>query len=194
MRTAPEPRSCPRPAAEATRAQDRGEKRPISSAPTAVGSKIMRPADNQDARPEPTPMATAKTARWIVTTISAPPRVCMTSGGSSDRTMAPTSQNVLVTTAQRHSRVSAHNSPSNLVVEPRMLGSIARSGAACAVLGMKRLAPQHSRAKTIIMTASTTEFPPPVIATPPVIVPPRIARKVALSTSALPAGNSSRFR
>ena len=118
----------------------------------------------------------------------------MTSGGSSDRTMAPTSQKVLVTTAQRHSRVSDHNSPSNLVVEPRMLGSIARSGAACAVFGMNRLEPQHSSAKSIIATASTAGLPPPFIATPPAIVPPRIARKVAPSTSALPAGNSSRFR
>jgi len=119
---------------------------------------------------------------------------CDPSGGSSDRTMAPTSQKMLVTTAQRQSRVSDHNSPNNLAVEPRMLGLIARSGAACPVLGMNRLAPQHSSAKTIIMTVSATGLPPPVIASPPVIVPPRIARKVAPSTSAVPAGNSSRFR
>src|SRR6516165_12793500 len=118
----------------------------------------------------------------------------MTSGGSSDRTTAPTIQKMLVTTAQRHSRVSDHNSPSNLVVDRRTLGSIARSGAACAVLGIKRLEPQHSRAKSIIVTASTAGLPPPVIVTPPVIVPPRIARNVAPSTSALPAGNSSRLR
>ena len=99
-------------------------------------------------------MATAKTARKIVTTVSAPPSVCMTSDGSSDSTTAPTSQKMLVTTAQRHSRVSAHNSPSNLPVERRMLGSIASSGAARAVVGMNRLAPQHRTAKSIIVTAS----------------------------------------
>src|SRR6516225_10001093 len=100
----------------------------------------------------------------------------MTSGGSSDRTTAPTIQKMLVTTAQRHSRVSDHNSPSNLVVEPRTLGSIARSGAACAVLGIKRLEPQHSMAKSIINTASIAGSPPPVIATPPVIVPQMIGK------------------
>ena len=38
----------------------------------------------------------------------------MTSGGSSDSTTAPTIQKMLVTTAQRQSRVADHNSPSNL--------------------------------------------------------------------------------
>src|SRR5262252_3182106 len=83
-------------------------KRPISSAPTAVGNKIIRPAENQEARPEPTAMATAKTARKTVTTVSAPSSVRMTRGGSSDSTTAPTSQKMLVTTAQRQSRVSDH--------------------------------------------------------------------------------------
>jgi hypothetical protein len=118
----------------------------------------------------------------------------MTSGGSSDSATAPTIQKMLVTTAQRQSRVSAHNSPSNRVVDRRMLGSIARSGAARPVLGMKRLAVQHSRAKIIIATVSSAGSPPPFIAMPPAIVPPRIARNVAPSTSALPAGSSSRFR
>ena len=118
----------------------------------------------------------------------------MTSGGSSDSTTAPIIQKMLVMTAQRQSRVSDHSSASSLMVEPRMLGSILRSGAARAVLGMKRLAAQHSRAKIIIITASSIGSPPPFIARPPVIVPPRIARNVAPSTSALPAGSSSRFR
>ena len=168
--------------------------RPISSAPIAVGNRIMRPAESQAARPEPTPIATAKTARKIVTTGSAPPSVCMTRDGSSDSRTAPTSQKMLVTTAQRHSRVSAHNSPSNLPVERRRLGSIARSGAARAVFGMNRLAPQHRTANSIIVTASTMGSPPSFIATPPAIVPPRIAKKVAPSISALPAGSSPRCK
>jgi hypothetical protein len=38
------------------------EKIAISNAPMAVGSSTTRPAESQEARPEPTPMATAKTA------------------------------------------------------------------------------------------------------------------------------------
>jgi hypothetical protein len=74
------------------------------------------------------------------------------------------------------------------------LGSIARSGAARAVFGMNRLAPQHNTANTIIVTASTMGSPPSFIATPPAIVPPRIAKKVAPSIRALPAGSSPRCK
>jgi len=52
--------------------------------------------------------------------------------------MTPIIQKMLVTTAQRQSRVSDHNSPSNRAVEPRMLGLIVRSGAACPVLVFDR--------------------------------------------------------
>ena len=69
-----------------------------------------------------------------------------------------------------------------------------KSGAAGGVAGIKRLAPQHNKAKKIMATASAAGFPPPSIAMPPAIVPPRIARKVAPSMSALPAGSSSRSR
>ena len=46
-------------------------------------------------------------------------------------------------------------------------------------------------AKPITIAVSATGLPPPAAATPPIVVPNRMARKVAASTSALPAGNSS---
>ena len=62
---------------------------------------------SQAARPEPTATATEKMARKSVTTPSVPPIRLFTSGGSSDSTMAPTSQNQLTTIAPHHSRGSA---------------------------------------------------------------------------------------
>ena len=79
---------------------------PSRTAPTSVGRMTMRPADRHAARPEPTATAIENTARNAVTTSSVPPSTVFTSGGSSDITTAPTSQNQLVTSAPHHSRRS----------------------------------------------------------------------------------------
>ena len=71
-----------------------------------------------------------------------------------------------------------------------MLTEIFRSGAPEPTLGMSRLEPQHSSANTSISPANDAGSPPPFAAMPPTMVPSRIARKVAPSTSALAAGNS----
>ena len=67
-----------------------------------------------------------------------------------------------------------------------------RSGAACPVRGMNRLAPQHISENTIISSANKAGSPPSFAASPPTMVPSRMAMKVAPSTSALPAGSSER--
>ena len=75
-----------------------------------------------------------------------------------------------------------------------MLVRTTRSGAAWPVGGMNRLEPQHDSENTIIRTAKKIGSPPPFAASPPTMVPSRMARKVAPSTSALPAGSSERSR
>src|SRR5664279_5675599 len=77
-------------------------KPPSRMAPTSVGRITMRPAESQAARPDPTATATENTARKVVTTSSEPPSTVFTSGGRSDSTTAPTSQNQLVTSAPHH--------------------------------------------------------------------------------------------
>ena len=71
-----------------------------------------------------------------------------------------------------------------------MLAEIFRSGAPEPTFGMSRLEPQHSSANTSIRPANDAGSPPPFAAMPPTMVPSRIARKVAPSTSALAAGSS----
>ena len=118
----------------------------------------------------------------------------LTSGGSSDSTTAPTSQNQLVTSAPHHSRRSLRRCASRLAVDATMLAEIFRSGAPEPTRGMNRLDDQHSSANTSIRPANDAGSPPSLAARPPTMVPSRIARKVAPSTSALAAGNSERFK
>ncbi len=75
-----------------------------------------------------------------------------------------------------------------------MLGSTRRSGAPEPVRGISRLEPQHNSANTMISAPNIAGWLPSLAASPPTIVPSRIAMKVAPSTSALPAGSSSGFR
>ena len=72
---------------------------PSRTAPITVGSRMMRPAASQAARPEPIAIEIEKMARKAVTTSSLPPSTFFTSGGISESTTAPTSQNQLVTSA-----------------------------------------------------------------------------------------------
>ena len=73
-----------------------------------------------------------------------------------------------------------------------MFLEITRSGAPEPTFGMSRLEPQHSSANTSIRPANDAGSPPSFAARPPTMVPSRIARKVAPSTSALAAGSSER--
>ena len=176
-----------------TRARSRPN-RPISTAPTGVGSSTMRPLDSQEASPEPSAMPTENTASSSVTTVSVPLSALFTSTGSSDSTTTPTSQNQLTITEPRHSRVSAQMSRSSAAVERATFGSTRRPGSPSPVRGIIRAESQQSTAKTITSAAKAPPVPPAAEARPAVMVPSRIARKVAPSTSALPAGSSSRFR
>ena len=155
---------------------------------------MMRPAASQAASPEPTAIEIEKIARQAVTTSSLPPSTFLTRGGISESATAPTSQNQLVTSAPHHSRGSSRRNFSRPAVDARMFFCTTRSGAACPVRGMSRLAPQHMSENTIIRKAKWEGSPPSLAATPPTMVPSRMAMKVAPSTRALPAGSSERAR
>ena len=165
-------------------------KTPSTIAPISVGRITMRPAESQAARPEPTATATENTARNMVTTSSVPPSTVFTSGGRSDSTTAPTSQNQLVTSAPHQIRRSSRRWRRSRAVEETMLTEIFRSGAPEPTFGMSRLDPQHSSANTSMRPANDAGSPPSLAAMPPTMVPSRIAMKVAPSTSALAAGSS----
>src|SRR5580704_3570785 len=126
------------------------ENSPSSTVATSVGNSTMRPAASHAARPEPMPTATEKTVRNSVTTCSLPPMLNETSGGNSDRTSAPMSQNQLVTTAPHINRGSAVTCLISDAVETKMLRLIASSGAPSRVLGISRLDPQLAHAVNII--------------------------------------------
>jgi hypothetical protein len=155
---------------------------------------MTRPRASHEASPEPTAMAMEKMARKAVTTPSSPPSTDFTKGGRSDRITAPASQNQLRTTPPHRRRVSLQSSFRSVPVERTMFLSMGNAGAALPVGGIIRAAPQHKNANTMISALNEAGPPLPFDASPPAIVPSRIAIKVALSTSALPAGNSSRAR
>ena len=99
------------------------------------------------------PTATEKIVRNSVITCSLPPILNDTSGGNSDSTSAPTSQNQLATTAPHHSRGSARTCLISDPVEARMLRLILRSGAPSRVFGINRLDNQLASAVNIISQA-----------------------------------------
>ncbi len=168
------------------------ENSPSSTVATSVGSSTMRPAASQAARPEPTPTATEKMVRNSVTTCSLPPMLYETSGGNSDSTSAPTSQNQLATSAPHHSRGSARTCLMSEPVETKILRLIARSGAPARLFGISRLDSQLASAVTIISQAKWIGLLLPLAAMPATMVPNRMARKVPASISALPDGSSRR--
>src|SRR5450830_1498916 len=127
----------------------------------------------------------------MVTVSSLPPISVLISGGNSDSTTMPTSQNQLVTIAPHHSRASARKWRIIATVEPAILIATLRCGAPSPVGGISRLAIQQATANPNTSSAKAATSPPPRAAKPPTMVPVRMATKVAPSTSALPAGNSS---
>src|SRR6266436_992094 len=126
-------------------------------------------------------------------TCSSPPSAFLTSGASSVVTTTPTSQNQLTTKPPHHSRYSRLRSRSKAQVDRAMLKSITRSGAASPVRGMRRAEIQEANANAIIRPAKAAGLPF-LDAKPAMIVPVRMAMKVAPSTSALPRGNSASAR
>src|SRR5208282_5678677 len=170
------------------------ENSPISTAPMSVSNRMVRPAASQAARAEPTPTATEKMVRKTVTTPSEPPMSNATSGGNSDNTSAPTSQNQLATIAPHHSRASARTYLIRAAVETKMLRLMTSPGAPSPGGGMYRLEIQLASAVTIMSQAKWMGLLVPLAAMPAVMVPSRMARKVPPSISALPAGSSLRAR
>ena len=79
-------------------------------------------------------------------------------------------------------------------MERATLGSILSVGAASPVEGICRAESQHRIANTMIRALKASASPPSALAKPATMVPSRMARKVAASTSALPAVSSLRFR
>jgi hypothetical protein len=139
-------------------------------------------------------MPMENSASSSVITVSVPLKASRTSTGRSESTTTPTSQNQLTISEPRHRRVSARRSRSSDRVERATFGSTRRSGAPSPVAGIIRAESQHRTAKPITRAPNSSPDPPIADAAPAAIVPSRIARKVAASTSALPAGNSSRRR
>ena len=92
----------------------------------------MRPCASQAASSEPTAIAIEKIARYAVTTSSVAPSTVFTSGGISDSTTAPTSQNQLVTRPPHHSRLSIHRSLQQRAGRARDVGIDAQVGRALA--------------------------------------------------------------
>src|SRR5258707_2292204 len=124
---------------------------------------------------------------------SSPPRAFLTSGASSVVMTTPTSQNQLTTRPPHHSRRSRLRSRNKAQVDRAMLKSITRSGAASPVRGMNSAEIQEANANAIIRPAKAAGLPF-LDAKPAMIVPVRMAMKVAPSTSALPRGNSASAR
>ena len=129
------------------------ENKPSSTAATSVGNRIMRPWASHAASAEPIATATENMVRKTVTTPSLPPIWNDTSGGNSDITSAPVSQNQLVTSAPHHSRGSPRMYLISAPVEAKMLRRMTRCGAPSPVGGMNRLATQHATDDTIISQA-----------------------------------------
>src|SRR4051794_40934811 len=123
----------------------------------------------------------------MVTTSSLPPSTFFTKGGMADSTTAPTNQNQLVTRPPHHILRSLRRCPSNSTVDATIFLETTRSGAPEPTFGISRLEPQQSSANTSIRPEN--EAGSLFAASPPTMVPSRIAMNVAPSTSALAAGS-----
>ncbi len=165
--------------------------RPISRAPIGTSARFGRPWLARAASTEPTAMPTVNTARQSVTTPSLPPMTPLTRVGSSVRATKPTTQNQETMRAPPHSFLSPLTSPSSAMVEVHGLRVMARSGAAGPAAGIARANSQDATASARISRTMTSALWACATATPPAIVPARMARKVAPSTRALPAGSSA---
>ena len=126
-RTDPKTSAMPRPCSAGTRPQvakpRSNEKMPSRTAPSTVGSRMMRPAASHAARPEPTAMAIAKMARQSVATSSEPPSAFLTSGGNRTSASPPTAQNQQVTIAPHQMRESSRSCCTRSQVETAMFGA-----------------------------------------------------------------------
>jgi hypothetical protein len=163
--------------------------RPIRTPANGTSASRMRPSESRAASVEPMATPTVNSTRNRVTTLSAPPISSFTRVGSSESTTAPTSQNQLTTSEPTQVGRLALSSLSSAVVPRTMLKSIFSSGARSPVRGICRAAIQLMMPNTKVRPA-TAQLLHSAMATPPPTVPARMARKVAVSTSALPATSS----
>ncbi len=137
-------------------------------------------------------MPIVKVARHSVTTLSLPPMLSLTRAGSSDSATKPTSQNHDTMCAPPHSRGSpCRSSRSSSTVDVQGLRVMARSGAAAPSLGISRANSHDETASMPITSTTMLALCASATAMPPAMVPIRMARKVAPSTSALPADSSA---
>jgi hypothetical protein len=166
-------------------------KTPIIAAPRGTSDRFGVPDDAHAASADPAAMPTTNTVRHKVTTPSLPPMPSLTSAGSSDRATEPTSQNHDTMWPPLHRRASPFSSRSSATVEVHGLAVMARPGAAGPATGMVRARAQEATASATMMPATSSGVPALFTATPPAMVPARMARNVAPSTSALPAGSSA---
>ena len=98
---------------------------------------------------------------------SLPPISVLISGGNSDSTTMPTSQNQLVTNAPHHNLRSARKCRIIVTVEAAMLVSIFRCGAPSPVAGISKADIQHAIAKPMTSAANVAVSPPSRAASPP---------------------------
>ena len=136
-------------------------------------------------------MPTVKTARHIVTTPSLPPTSVLMRAGSSDSTTKPTSQNHDMICAPPHMRASDLSSRSSAIVDTHGLAVMTRPGAAGPAVGISWANDHEATASARMMPTTISALPAVATAMPPAMVPIRIARNVAPSTRALPAGSSA---
>ena len=106
------------------------------------------------ARPEPSATAIEKMVRKMVTTPSLPPMLKVASGGNSESTSAPTSQNQLDTIAPHHKRGSPRIYLMSAQVEAKTLPVFLTTSVrrALPVGGMNRLAIQHATDSVTIIS------------------------------------------
>ena len=164
---------------------------PINRHPGEPAPRFGWPWLARAARPEPMAMPTVNTARHMVTTPSLPPTQRLDQGRQQRQRDEPTSQNQDTICAPPHRRASALSSRSSAIVEVQGLAVMARPGAAGPAAGISGRTPGGECQRQDDDRRRSGRLAGAATAMPPAMVPIRIARNVAPSTRALPAGSSA---
>ena len=185
-------RSAPRPRS----AQPRSiANRPSRTAPIRVGNRMMRPAASQAASPEPIAIEIEKIARQVVTDLL----------GAAEHVLDQRRQQRQHDRADQPEPARHEGAPPDAAVVAQMLEQVAGRGRDVPThhqIGRRLAGRRDEQARAPAQRARTRSSasanevgsPPSLAASPPTMVPSRIAMKVAPSTSALPAGSSERAR
>ena len=168
-------------------------KTPVRMPPIGVSTSRMRWCESFAAVSEPAAMPMVNSAMNNVARLSLPPSVSAASTGIRTVMIAPIIQKPEIATAEIQSFGFWRSSPSSEKVDLNRLSSMTRSGARLPVGGICVAQAQDST-ETPMVTAAIAQGLASATMTPPITVPVRMARKVAVSTSALPETSSSRFR